>query len=262
MTPTPYPELNEVLSAFVEQVQAVLAGNFVAAYLVGSFAVGDFDEHSDVDFLVVVQDPLSSEELAGLQAMHGRLYEMKSDWARHLEGSYFPQEVLNRPEAVGTALLWYLDNTSQVLELSTHDNQWVERWVAYHHGIILNGPAPQELFAPVSSEVLRAEVARTMRDWEDRLLQDPSQINSLWYQSFVVVSYCRMLQTMQTGEVRSKAAGVQWALQHLEARWYPLIERAWQERPDPGAKCRIGADPNLCDHTLQFVRFAIEKFGV
>ena len=57
--PTPYPELNSVLQDLVESVQSVLGTKFVGAYLQGSFAVGDFDLHSDVDFIMVIEEELS-----------------------------------------------------------------------------------------------------------------------------------------------------------------------------------------------------------
>ena len=50
--PTPYPELNSVLEDLVASVKATLGEAFVGAYLQGSFAVGDFDRHSDVDFII------------------------------------------------------------------------------------------------------------------------------------------------------------------------------------------------------------------
>jgi predicted nucleotidyltransferase len=39
-------------------VQDVLGTGFVGAYLQGSFAVGDFDRHSDVDFIIVIAEEL------------------------------------------------------------------------------------------------------------------------------------------------------------------------------------------------------------
>jgi hypothetical protein len=39
--PTPYAELNAVLAHLVEGARTALGGNFVGAYLQGSFAVGD-----------------------------------------------------------------------------------------------------------------------------------------------------------------------------------------------------------------------------
>ncbi len=53
MQPTAYTELNAMLNDFVTSVQAILGDNFLAAYLVGSFATGDWDEYGDVDFVVV-----------------------------------------------------------------------------------------------------------------------------------------------------------------------------------------------------------------
>ena len=62
--PTPYAELNTVLDELVTCVQAILADNFVAAYLQGSFAVGDFDKDSDVDFLIVTEEEITDAALA------------------------------------------------------------------------------------------------------------------------------------------------------------------------------------------------------
>jgi hypothetical protein len=46
--PTPYPERNDVLDEFVDNVQAILGASFMAPYLRGCFAVGDFDPQSDM----------------------------------------------------------------------------------------------------------------------------------------------------------------------------------------------------------------------
>jgi predicted nucleotidyltransferase len=52
--PTPYPDLNQVLQELLKRVGAPRSDKFVGLYLQGSFAVGEFDEHSDVDFIVVI----------------------------------------------------------------------------------------------------------------------------------------------------------------------------------------------------------------
>src|SRR5690349_8420179 len=103
-------ELDAILSKLVVSIQAILRDNFIAAYLQGSFAVGDWDNDSDVDFLVAIDHDFSEADLAALQAMHGRIYDMQSSWAQHLEGSYFPRAILKRGDPAGSPLL-YLDNT-------------------------------------------------------------------------------------------------------------------------------------------------------
>ena len=43
----------------------------MGAYLQGSFAVGDFDSDSDIDFIVVTADDLTPTDVAALTAIHG-----------------------------------------------------------------------------------------------------------------------------------------------------------------------------------------------
>lgn len=133
--PTPYLELNAVLNALVERVQATLQDNFVAAYLQGSFAIGDFDPYSDVDFLIVTEEEVTEGQVQALQTMHANLYAFESDWAKHLDGSYIARELLNQTEAIGKTPLWYLDNGSRTLVSSVHDNTWVVRWMVRERGI-------------------------------------------------------------------------------------------------------------------------------
>src|SRR5215831_7656192 len=92
--PTPYLALNAVLEDLVRGARSALAESFVGAYLQGSFAVGDADEHSDVDFLIATARELSVVQVQALESMHQRIYDTAAaEWARHLEGSYVPLQV-------------------------------------------------------------------------------------------------------------------------------------------------------------------------
>ena len=64
--PTVYPKLNALLEELVSSVRAILGANFCGAYLQGSFAVGDADVHSDVDFIVATR--CSSPAPAGAES--------------------------------------------------------------------------------------------------------------------------------------------------------------------------------------------------
>jgi len=159
--PSPYPELNSVLAELVAGIQAALGGAFVGAYLQGSFAVGDFDRHSDVDFAIAVREELSEEHVNALQALHERVYGLGSAWAQHLEGSYFPLEIL-RDYRQRAATLWYLDHGSRSLVRSDHCNTLVVRWVVRERGITLAGPSPATLVEPIPVEALRQAVCCTI----------------------------------------------------------------------------------------------------
>lgn len=259
INPTPFPNLNAVLSEWLSAVQAALGDHFVGAYLQGSFAVGDFDDDSDVDFLVVIQEELSDAQLSELQSTHARIYDLSSPWAQHLEGSYFPLNALKRCDPSG-AQPWYLDNTSKVLVRSSHDNTLVVRWVVRERGITLAGADPKILIDPVTVGDLRGEVRRTMREtreWSEEIFDGRCLMDNRWAQPYVVLSYCRMLHTLHTGTVESKLAGAQWAKNALDSRWTGLIDRAWEERPDPSWKVRQPADPDDLRRTYDFIGYAL-----
>ncbi|HKZ54872.1 MAG TPA: aminoglycoside adenylyltransferase domain-containing protein [Anaerolineales bacterium] len=258
MYPTPYPELNAVLRELVESMQAILGESFVAACLQGSFAVGDFDPHSDVDFIFVVQEELSSEQVEALQAMHGRIYGLDDEWAKHLEGSYFPKDVLREYSQRG-GLLWYLDNGSKSLVRSEHCNTVVVRWTVREHGIALAGPNPATLVDPIPVAVLRKEIMETISGWGRQILAEPERYNNRFYQTFIVLSYCRMLHDLHAGSVGSKRAGAEWAKASLDPSWAGLIDRAWDGRPNPAHSVRQPADPTDFQSTLQFVQYIMQE---
>jgi len=70
---TPYAELNAVLHELVASIRRAVGDNFIGAYLQGSFAVGDFDQHSDADFVIAIRNEFSADEVAELQRVHERI---------------------------------------------------------------------------------------------------------------------------------------------------------------------------------------------
>ncbi len=260
-SPTSDSELNAILHELVSSAQSTLGSNFVSAYLQGSFALGDWDNDSDVDFTIVVEREISDTELKSLQTMHARIFKQESTWAQHLEGSYFPKSLLKSGDPLKIKIP-YLDNASDKLIMSDHDNTLVVRWIVREHGITLAGSEPTELIDPVSADDLRSEVSATMREWAEEIFTGKWSMNNRWAQPFAALSYCRMLHTLETGRIASKLSGVQWSKDTLDKRWATLIQRAWDERPNPSLKVRQVADTNAVNDTLEFIRYAISSAAV
>lgn len=264
--PTPFLDLNDLLADFAGGVQAVLDRNFAGTYLQGSFAVGDADEHSDVDFLVVTRSVPSAAEVAALQALHQGLYARAVPWAQHLEGSYAPAAALRTLAAAGEPW-WYLDNGATTLALDPHCNTAVVRWSLREHGVVLAGPPPASLVDPVPADALRAEVrvaAAELAAWAPESQQrfergDGRPGMSRWKQPYVVLSFCRMLHTTASGVVTSKKVAGEWALGVVGPRWVPLVRRALDDRPDPWGRVPQPADADVIDETLAFAGWALAE---
>jgi hypothetical protein len=258
--PTVYPDLNGVLTDLVTTAEAILGDNFCGAYLQGSFAVGDADPHSDVDFVIVTHTEVTDEQLAGLRAMHAWFPTESVAWAQHLEGSYIPRTSLRRLDP-SRAPFWYVDNGSADLERSNHDNTAVVRWVLREHGICLAGPDLTSLVDVVTADDLRSEIHGALQEkaMELRAVTDSGDLPwSAWLQPHVVLSYCRMLHSLTTGGVGSKRAAGLWALDALDREWAPLIQRALDDRPDPWLRVHRPADPTSVTRTWEFVAYALE----
>ncbi|MDQ7793527.1 MAG: DUF4111 domain-containing protein [bacterium] len=247
------------MQELVQGMQAALGSSFVGACLQGSFAVGDFDPHSDVDFVVAVSDELSDTQVQALRAMHERIYDLDCEWAQHLEGSYFPENVLRDYSRRGQPL-WYIDNGSRSLERSAHCNTVVVRWVVREHGLALAGPSPTQLVDPIPVAALRQEIREVIHWWGQEISAQPERYANHFYQTFVVLSYCRMLHDLHNGFPGSKRAGAEWAKATLTPSWAGLIDRAWLGRPNPAHSVRRPADPADLRSTLEFVRYVTRVY--
>jgi Aminoglycoside adenylyltransferase, C-terminal domain len=253
--PTPFRDLNDLLDAFVTRVRIILGANFCGAYLQGSFAVGDADVHSDVDFIVVTHGQVSDEHAAALQALHQEIYALDTPWAQHLEGSYAPKEILRTIDPFRTPLL-YLDNGATELTRDPHCNTAVVRWTLREHGVVLAGPEPKGLLDPVSSDQLRAEVRAVLPEYAT-WSRVPGM--SRWKQPYLVLSFCRFLHTLEAGTVVSKRVAGVWALRALDPRWCGLVQRALGDRPDPWSRVHQPADAEAVARTRTFVEYAVTE---
>jgi hypothetical protein len=112
---------------------------------------------------------------------------------------------------------------------------------------------------PISNELLRADFFETIVNWGQEILDDPKSFNNRFYQSFIVLSYCRMLHDLHNGYAGSKRAGAEWAKSALDPSWSELIDGTWDGRPNPAQQVQQPADPQDFKNTLKFVEYVMNK---
>jgi predicted nucleotidyltransferase len=255
-SPTPYPEVNALLHELLKGVQTILGNRFVGMYLDGSLASDDFDQDSDIDFVVVTDEEIPGHRYAALQAMHDRLAATDSPWAIQLEGFYLSRRAVQRHDPAHPMHPNIERGPGERLKMVRHDEGWViHRYVLREKGITLAGPAPQSLIDPVLPRQLQQAMLTILPGWAAPILQDPDPIKYRGGQSYIVLTICRVLYTLQHGAVASKPAAARWAQETLDERWAPLIERTWSGRHNPGLK----ASPDEVNETVEFVRYALER---
>src|SRR5690348_13510668 len=126
--PILFPELDKLLGRFVRGVDGALGERLVGLYLVGSFALGDADVHSDVDFIAAVAGEPTDEDVVELETLHASLSRLPTQWARHLDGSYIPVDRLRAKGAIPRPFV-YFDNGAVTARRDPHDDTQILRWV-------------------------------------------------------------------------------------------------------------------------------------
>jgi predicted nucleotidyltransferase len=248
------PEINALISELLAGIQAALGKQFVALYLHGSLANGDFAPgRSDIDFLVVTEQELSPNEIERVKAMHRRLTHSGMAWADVLEGGYISRKELRCYNAA-TAFHPSL-RVDGSFDVDGYGSDWIiQRYLIRKHAFVIAGPEPKTLIDEVTPDQLREAQLGILREWWLPQLTDSHRIERDDYQAYAVLTMCRALYTVTMGDVASKPAAARFAQRALGEPWAALIEDA--------AQWREGMPLNRFDETLAFIRFTLLQLQI
>src|SRR5690349_17773622 len=252
--PTHHPAVNQILSRLSSHVEQILGDQLVGIYLHGSLANGGFDEYSDIDVIFVVRNEIS--EVHELKAMHTELAKTDSPWAVQVEAAYIPVDALRQSTPVNVRYPHLDRGRGELLHWMDAESDWnIYRYLLRERGIVLSGPEPRTFIDPVTPEDLRRAVAGGVSRWFTPLLEDSAEMKRRGLQSFYVLSICRMMYTLKEGEILPKQAAAEWAQEHLDRRWRPLIQRALIGRREPNRD----SDPGDIRETQEMMRFILSQ---
>jgi hypothetical protein len=226
------PSIQPLIEAYLRALEP-LRQRFYGIYLCGSIALGAFEElASDIDVLALTRGEWSPLELQQLRALHIQLIKAYP-LGRRLEACYIPFNYLGVDHAnkQQEAIIPYPAVHDGRLLLTTREGlNTVTWWILQHHGLCLFGADRSAL--PL--DVAWADVLSTMRFNLDayyaRKLKRP---HVYWFDAgveFGVTNLCRMLTTIEEGEIISKSASLQRWRDRLPERWQPLLDEAWRIR--------------------------------
>jgi Domain of unknown function (DUF4111)/Nucleotidyltransferase domain len=188
---------------------AGVLGEAVAGVILhGSLTLDDYvPGRSDVDLLVVVDDPLGDAQLAALvEAMASR----RADAPGPVDLRLVTRQVAASPTPAPPleAYLRLTPGSGVRLEERRHSEERdlaVELSVCRAHGRSLLGAAPAELIGEVPDRWVVAAGDAQLADWQ-AIGDDPP------YAELTVLTACRVWRFAEEGRHASKAAAAEWAL--------------------------------------------------
>ena len=180
-------------------------------YLFGSLAAGGFVEgRSDIDLLAVLERDVDEERLERLERLHAAFVAEHPDWIERVEVGYVSRDVL-RTLADEPSRTIAVISPGEPLNIKEFDWGWALNW----HGAcsqveVVRGPQPLELGPAISPDSFRRAVAEELRGWPEGVRR-PSVAYLPAHQGYIVVTVCRALYTLETGQQTTKEAAAAWA---------------------------------------------------
>lgn len=247
---TPYPDINALLTEWVQGLKRRLGDGIVGLYLGGSLSYGDFvPDRSDIDLQAVVRSPLTEYELRSVEQLHREIERLCPQWARRIECSYVPLELMRELAPPKTPRPWWGFGT--LYDAAPAGNEWIiNHYLLAKHGLALEGPDFNKLIPPIDiQEVRRASARDLFQEWVPKI-NDGDWLSNSHHESYLVLNLCRILHTAIAGQPSSKKTAAQWTKANYP-EWKDLIEEA--------ERWTYGTEMNRQNDAVAFVRFAVER---
>lgn len=248
-SPTPYQDVNIVISSLVQGIQQIFQENLIGIYLFGSLSYGDFNpKTSDIDLVSILQQAANREELELIKKLHQEVAKNNPQWTKRVEASYTPITLFSSILPPQEPRPYYGEDT--FYEEAPYGNEWIiNNYLLYRDGIALVGPEFTSLVPPIDIEdVQKANIKDLLVEWEPKL-SEPEWLNNSHYQAYLVLNLCRILHTILVGEPRSKKVSAIWVKKQFP-QWQELIEAA--------EKWEYGAKMNQNSQVIGFLKFTLE----
>lgn len=250
MNITPFKDINEIIDSLAIGLESVLGTNLIGLYLTGSLSYGDFNPNrSDIDFLAVIQIPLSSEELKKVEQLHKKIELENKVWAERIECSYVTKDMLQNILPPKTPRPYV--GEGKFYPEAHYGNEWIINlyWL-FHKGISIFGPDFKTLVKPVNiTDVQKASIRDLFKEWQPKI-KDLNYLKNAHYQSYVVLNLCRIFYTAKNSKLTTKRNSAAWVKKGYP-QWKNLIKTAenWE----------YGREMKAQDQVVKFIQFIINR---
>jgi hypothetical protein len=254
----PLPEpLDRILPRFVDDARSTFRSELVGVYLYGSAVMGGFDATlSDLDLVVVTERSTEDMGFDVFARLTERLQAREPEWADRLDIVFVGRRTLAKFRSGGAFLEI---GHPRPLRRIPDASQYVETWFLMRAADRpIAGPSATTLMPLISTREFLSEVVAGI-DGFIAAVHDDTPTGTVAYR---VLTLCRVLRSLESGEVCTKQEGADWAAERYPA-WAALIRAARAVRASNGAdelapemRARIPAFLDFMGHEIHRVAAA------
>ncbi len=225
-------------------------------YLYGSLVWGDFDIlSSDIDTLCVLTTEITIDEIESLRILHGKIVVKYPMWKERIEVQYNSLD----------GLRYFRKFTSKMGNISPGEPlhiidagiEWLDAWyLVQEYGVTLYGTNKAEVIPHIDKSEFIQTICNYARGFREQVRGSE---NCQASQAYAVLTMCRALYTLKTGEQVSKLAAAKWVSNFLP-EYSELIENAIVWRRERQSLSENSTETYLL--TRNFVNDIIDLFFV
>jgi hypothetical protein len=246
-----------ILETYTSLIDEQRPGLISAFYVVGSIALGGFDERfSDIDFVAVLGHPATPTDIEAIRSIHKIVQDAfpKSK----LSGSYLQAGDLGKFEREVRPHPYYQDGNFH--ETGYFEINSVTWWVLKNHGIAIWGTHPEALPFTVDWDLLITRMYENLNSYWKSWTTRPDAFLAMlsdWGIQWTVLGVLRQYYTFQEHSIATKLAAGHYALNRLPQRWHRIVHEAIDIRQ--GSRCRHYRSRilRLVD-AVRFLRFIVQ----
>jgi len=249
-----------LLTCHTSILSEILENKLVGVYVHGSATTKGFSfEQSDIDYIAVIESPLSDEER---QLLSQRFLAV---FGKGTPGNGAEMHIVLR-KYVGSGFIYptpfefHFGTEEQIRHFGNKPSQIETDYDLAGHlrmlsdtGICIFGLPIEEVFHKIPDEIFFDSITRDCQESHDSIMaQTPDE--DCWVPSYATLNHCRTLSFIKTGKVCSKIEGGQWALEHLPSEHRDVVRAALEDKEKHDVQVQVsGAKLKL------FSEYAFDK---
>jgi hypothetical protein len=232
-TPIPLPaDVRGVVDRYLELADAALPGRIEGLYMVGSTALGDYSPgQSDVDFVAVTGDLLTTEEREQLRSLHAGLLEVVP--RPFLDGIYVTWEHLRQNPSMCEDVPFTLEGTFEPTGgFEANPSTWL---TLAPYPLAVRGRAAPSVWHDRTA-IRQWNLDNLNSYWRGLVQQGrsaASRVRSMVNDEAMngIVQWCvpgvaRLHYTIVTGDITSKSGACRYALTTFPDTWHAVVDEA------------------------------------
>ncbi len=215
-----------LLKTIVSDYIKILKKNLIGIYLHGSLAMNGFNHKiSDIDFLVVINDPIIKETKSELINTLVQLDHLAPEKGFEMSVLLL-KDTMNFTYPTPFQLHYSSDHKEKFIkqgelcEGGTDPDLAAHIRVLNHRGKCLYGKAIHAVFGRVPEKDYLNAILYDVEDAKTMLSKEPT---------YFVLNLCRTLYYLEEGLIGSKLEGGNWALENVPKRYRPIVQKAMDE---------------------------------